>query len=86
MLNADDRRVLLEAPRPRLLELAPHAARARRKLPLVAAARAQDAERPIYILAEITRNGVIPNITTGGRGLTGDHARGVNAAAGGARI
>ncbi len=138
MLNADERRALLEAPRPRLLELAPHAPKARRKLPLAEAVRPQDAERPIYciwevtlacdlacrhcgsragharpeeldtrecldlvrqlaelgvkevsviggegylradwleILAEITRQRMIPNITTGGRGLTEERAR-----------
>jgi radical SAM protein with 4Fe4S-binding SPASM domain len=53
-LTPDDRARLMTAARPRTLPLAPHAAPARRHLPLAASARPVDGVRPIYAVWEIT--------------------------------
>jgi radical SAM protein with 4Fe4S-binding SPASM domain len=53
-LTPDDRERLMTVPRPRTLPLAPHAAPARRHLPLAASARPVDGVRPIYAVWEIT--------------------------------
>lgn len=53
-LSSQEREQLMKAPRPRTLPLAPHAAPARRHLPLAAASRPVDGVRPIYAVWEIT--------------------------------
>ncbi|HEY3500673.1 MAG TPA: radical SAM protein, partial [Polyangiaceae bacterium] len=53
-LGPQRRQALIDAPRPRGLKLAPLAAPAKRMLPLAAAARPQDAVRPIYCVWELT--------------------------------
>ena len=143
MLAPDERRSLLDAPRPRGLKLAPVAEPGKRHLPLADSVRAADAVRPIYcvweltlacdlacrhcgsragkarpdeltteqcrdvvrqlaalgvkevsliggeaylrddwveIIAEITRQGMLANLTTGGRAMTAERARAAYAA------
>src|SRR6476469_7940922 len=54
-LTPDERTQLMAAARPKLLPLAPHAAPARRQLPLADTARERDRQaRPIYAVWEVT--------------------------------
>jgi radical SAM protein with 4Fe4S-binding SPASM domain len=55
VLGEDERRALLERPRPRSLPIAPHAPAARRNLPLAPEARPRDQRwAPVYAVWEVT--------------------------------